>query len=397
MKKIKILCLAFLVASISCTESDDTSDPVSNSITVNVSDFSTTINENPAPNTTLGTLTATTNQGSLTFTVTSQTPANAIEINSSTGEITVLDETLFDFETNPVISGIIKVENSGVSDNANFTITLNDVNENTTTSLKSVTIKRFDNNDNLKHSVKYIFQNDLLTGTEYSSSNGNVFSLPAENYANGLVKKMQNNYGETEYFYDSDNRLIKTVSTGEDGPLVHEFNYNGNDIEYVGRIYVNGNPSVHYLKLNSDNLIYKELVPGSNNQTLVSAINYQNGNPLTVDMASGTLDEYQYSSQQGSDAYNFYQYIFGEHWKNNLLLESDEFSNLNYRDNVVNYISDNYITQFKRTYSDGSFFGYNITYDFDANSMLTKETRDYFGDPEYNYNPKKVEVLYEYQ
>ncbi|MDR6301066.1 cadherin repeat domain-containing protein [Mesonia maritima] len=396
MKKIKILCLAFLVAFISCTESDDTSDPVSNSITVNVSDFSTTINENPAPNTTLGTLTATTNQGSLTFTVTSQTPANAIEINSSTGEITVLDETLFDFETNPVISGIIKVENSGVSDNANFTITLNDVNENTTTSLKSVTIKRFDNNDNEIHSVKYTFQNDLLIEVKISS-NGSVDSALAETYSNGLVKKMKTYLlAETEYFYDNDNRLIKAILTGQDGPIVHEFNYNGDEIEFIGRLFGGGNPSVHYLKLNSDNLIYKELVPGSNDQTFVSTINYQNGNPLTVDMASGTLDEYQYSSQQGSDAYNFYQYIFGEHWKNNLLLESDEFSNLNYRDNVVNYISDNYITQFKRTYSDGSFFGYNITYDFDANSMLTKETRDYFGDPEYNYNPKKVEVLYEY-
>ena len=57
------------------------------------------------------------------------------------------------------------------------------------------------------------------------------------------------------------------------------------------------------------------------------------------------------------------------------MLYSDNFSNGNYRDNVVHYISNSYIIQYKRTYSDNSFFGYNINYDFNSDSLLLKETR----------------------
>ena len=73
------------------------------------------------------------------------------------------------------------------------------------------------------------------------------------------------------------------------------------------------------------------------------------------------------------------------------------FSNGNYRDNVVHYISNSYIIQYKRTYSDNSFFGYNINYDFNSDSLLLKETRNYFGDQQYNYNSKKIELIYEYE
>jgi hypothetical protein len=40
-----------------------------------------------------------------------------------------LTASLYDFETNPIITGVVRVENGNVSDTANITINLNDVNE----------------------------------------------------------------------------------------------------------------------------------------------------------------------------------------------------------------------------------------------------------------------------
>jgi hypothetical protein len=125
MKKIKILLFISLNLILAC--SDDNEQTIET--TVVISDFTLTIDENPVANQSLGTVDASTNQGSLTFSIQEQTPNNAIEIDSSTGEITVLNGSLFDFETNPTITGIVKVENGNIFNTANITINLNDVNE----------------------------------------------------------------------------------------------------------------------------------------------------------------------------------------------------------------------------------------------------------------------------
>jgi hypothetical protein len=392
MNKYKILFFTFLVILLSCTENDEET----NEIVVSIFDFETTIDENSNTGLSLGTVDASTNQGSLTYSIAEQSVDNAIAVNPSTGELTILNESLFDFETNPTITGIVKVENGDISDTADIIINLNNIIED---SLKSVTLNRYNNDNELVFWIKKTFQNERLTLIETSYNSSDIFITTVEYYDNGLIKKKEDEYLYVEYFYDVNNRLIKTISDGGDGPIIRQYIYNGNEIEFIGRIYTNGNPSVHHLELNSENLIYKELIPGINNQLFESVINYQNGNPINVNLYfnGGTVDEYQYDSQSGSDAYNYYQFIYGEHWKNNLLLYSDNFSNGNYRDNVVHYISNSYIIQYKRTYSDNSFFGYNINYDFNSDSLLLKETRNYFGDQQYNYNSKKIELIYEYE
>ena len=80
-------------------------------------------------NLSLGIVQATTNQGDINFSITEQTPNQAIEINATTGEIMVLTESLFDYETNPIVTWIVRAENSGISETAIITINLNDINE----------------------------------------------------------------------------------------------------------------------------------------------------------------------------------------------------------------------------------------------------------------------------
>ncbi|PCE66055.1 hypothetical protein B7P33_01775 [Sediminicola luteus] len=95
---------------------------------LNAQDFSTTIDENPTDGQVLGTIQATSN-GTLTFSINSQTPAGALGINAGTGELSVIDPNLFDYETNPIITAEILIENGTETTTATATITLNDVDE----------------------------------------------------------------------------------------------------------------------------------------------------------------------------------------------------------------------------------------------------------------------------
>ena len=108
---------------------EDSNDDLNNDITISISDFTVSIDENPIADLSIGTIQATTNQGNVSFSILEQTPNQAIKINGTTGEINVLTESLFDYEANPTITGVVRAENSGISKTANITINLNNVNE----------------------------------------------------------------------------------------------------------------------------------------------------------------------------------------------------------------------------------------------------------------------------
>lgn len=122
MKTIKltlsILALSFL--TLSCSNDDD------NSVSVNLQDLQVVIDENPTNGQVIGTVQSNSSTV-LTFSIVSQIPAGALEIDSATGELTVLDAGLFDFETNPTITAIIA--SSEAVNTATITVNLTNVNE----------------------------------------------------------------------------------------------------------------------------------------------------------------------------------------------------------------------------------------------------------------------------
>lgn len=128
MKKIalKLILLCISVIIISCSKDSDNT-PEASEVTVTTSNFSVTIDENPSEGQVLGTVSGTTNQGSVTFSITEQTPSGAFSIDAASGELTVADANLFEFETNPTILGTVKVANGAVSENASISITLIDL------------------------------------------------------------------------------------------------------------------------------------------------------------------------------------------------------------------------------------------------------------------------------
>ncbi len=121
----RIIVAAIFFTFISCSK--DSNDPDPFETTVTTSDFSKTIDENPTNGQVIGTVSGTTNEGSVTFSITEQTPSGAFSIDATSGELKVADEMLFDFETNPTITGNVKVTNGTVYKNASVVITLNDL------------------------------------------------------------------------------------------------------------------------------------------------------------------------------------------------------------------------------------------------------------------------------
>lgn len=98
-------------------------------IMVSASNFILTMAENPADGAILGTVTATTNIGSITYAITTQTPAGAMAINATTGQLTVNDRKKFNFELYRTITATFTATNSGVTATGTITITLTDVPE----------------------------------------------------------------------------------------------------------------------------------------------------------------------------------------------------------------------------------------------------------------------------
>ncbi|MCX2680144.1 DUF1566 domain-containing protein [Galbibacter sp. EGI 63066] len=124
MEQIRFIVLFCIV--ISCTEN---SDEEIVDITITASNFSTEIDENPMNNQSLGIVDATVNQGTLSFSIEEQNPNDAMEINLSTGELFVMNASLFDFENNSQVTATVRIETEDRFKNISVTINLNDVNE----------------------------------------------------------------------------------------------------------------------------------------------------------------------------------------------------------------------------------------------------------------------------
>ena len=210
MRIFNLSILFILLLFLACSENDETIE-----ITVLISDFETTIDENPSAGISLGTIEASTNQGSLTYSIIEQSPSNAFAINSSTGELTVSNETLFDFETNSTITGTVKAENGDVSETANITINLNDVNEITVSIEDFETtinenpelgqslgmVNAFTNQGSLTYSIVEQSPSDAFainssTG-ELTVSNETLFDFETNSTITGTVKAENGDVSET--------------------------------------------------------------------------------------------------------------------------------------------------------------------------------------------------------
>ncbi len=126
-RNYKIISALAIVFLISCSPDEKSPEAVKTIITAY--DFNKTIDENPPQGFEIGSVLASTNQGSLTFSLDQQTPEGAMILDRETGKLNVVNPNIFDFETNPTITGSVTITNGNVSQNASITINLNDVDD----------------------------------------------------------------------------------------------------------------------------------------------------------------------------------------------------------------------------------------------------------------------------
>ncbi|MFH6602345.1 cadherin repeat domain-containing protein [Maribacter algicola] len=119
-KSFYVILLTFAL-HISCSSDDGAQ-------VVNLQDLTVSLDENPANGDSVGTVQSdlpTTN-----FSISSQSPAGALGIDATTGELTIADASIFDFEANPMITASVTADNA--ANPAIVTIDLNDLFESTT-------------------------------------------------------------------------------------------------------------------------------------------------------------------------------------------------------------------------------------------------------------------------
>ncbi|MBW2937472.1 cadherin repeat domain-containing protein [Aureisphaera sp. CAU 1614] len=121
---IKIISsIISLIVLLGCSRNSESEQQV----TISVTNFSISLSEITYNNQVIGTLNASSSSGALQFSILSQVPDGAVSIDAETGELIVANSTLFDYETNPIISGTIRLSQGNNSENASFQILLEDV------------------------------------------------------------------------------------------------------------------------------------------------------------------------------------------------------------------------------------------------------------------------------
>ncbi|MGJ3236366.1 cadherin domain-containing protein, partial [Marivirga sp.] len=172
---------------------DGNSGTASATITINVNDIiennspiiadqTFSIDENSSNGTSVGTVQASDpDDDPLTYTITAGSTGNTFHINSSSGEITVSDNTLLDFESNPTFDLTISVDdgNSGTA-SATITINVNDIIENNSPIIADQTFS-IDENSSNGTSVGTVQASDLdddpLTYNITAGNIGNTFHI----------------------------------------------------------------------------------------------------------------------------------------------------------------------------------------------------------------------------
>ncbi|HEY3371904.1 MAG TPA: cadherin domain-containing protein [Prolixibacteraceae bacterium] len=159
-----------------------------------INDQSFSMMENSQNNTEIGSLIASdVDVGqSLNYSILQSSIANAVNVDSNSGKLTVGDKSKFDFETNNKIILAIKVTDNGsgaLSDTANVTVNITDVNENPIITTKNLQV---DENSASGNEVGAVIANSYAgTPIEYSIVAGNVTGIFAINKSTGMISVAQ--------------------------------------------------------------------------------------------------------------------------------------------------------------------------------------------------------------
>jgi len=201
MKTLKFnkLFTVICILSVFACSKDDNTDPPPPPNSISASNFTASIEENPTAGFVLGTVQATAGQGTLNYSITSQTPNGALAINGTTGELSIANNALFDYETNPTIQATVSVSDDTDTATAMATINLTNIKDliyvHTATAANSNgNVTYLDHPDlNNNPDAKIVFShnwndgtyNDKVTGLWYDGGNWTIFNEDITNIIEG--------------------------------------------------------------------------------------------------------------------------------------------------------------------------------------------------------------------
>lgn len=227
----------FLVTIFSCSKDDDRR-PEETEITISVVDLTLNTDAHPADGYILGKVQAETNRGSLTFSIEEQSPSGALFINESTGELSVKDGSLFDFESYPVISAIVKVSNEDVSQKANITINLNApeasvyhrmINENNIWVNEST--RQDGSSDAFTQRKVYFGGEEIINGKNYFRLNNRIINYT---FSTRGWYRHDNSVGEEMLLYkireDEEAKKVYALDGSNNEVLLYDFSLSQNDV-----------------------------------------------------------------------------------------------------------------------------------------------------------------------
>ena len=119
-----VILLAFTLLIASCDREENYLE-----VTVRAIDLQLNMDENPEVNQFIGRVIGSTNIGEVRYSILSQSPNNSFSINPTTGELYVNSPHLFNYELNPKITGVVKIQNEDVYKTINIAVLLNDIDE----------------------------------------------------------------------------------------------------------------------------------------------------------------------------------------------------------------------------------------------------------------------------
>jgi hypothetical protein len=174
------LIIATLLITIACSEEEPAPQ-----VAPDVDDFSLTIEENPASGVVLGSIKVNESSGSLRFSLSNQNPSGALAINQTSGELTVAEECLFNFEVRTVITAQVNVTDDLGSTVASVEINLIDVSDPVTFTIWNGPTMSFTKEDgadpSLSQNQDQISASVALTR---GNSGGQIYNAVTESMAN---------------------------------------------------------------------------------------------------------------------------------------------------------------------------------------------------------------------
>ncbi|MGC1243413.1 MAG: cadherin domain-containing protein [Chryseosolibacter sp.] len=202
--------------------------------TLSAADAAVSLNEHTPAGTTVHTVAASDADGNamLTYTLLAGNAGNAFAMNSATGEITVNDAALLDFENTPSFTLSVRVSDGIFSDDATVTISLNDVNESPSCASAIVSLNENPLNGTTVHSVE-ASDPDAGAVLTYSITAGNTGTAFAINNTTGEV--VVNNAAAVDFEMAAAMTITVRVSDGNlftDGNILVNLN-NANEAPQV--------------------------------------------------------------------------------------------------------------------------------------------------------------------